>query len=173
MVENIIKPWRFNVVPNKDVREGKYENAEFMADLQQVYLGKAEEEYQNPDIFFSRTKLTRGIKSTIRSILKRVCDLGGDPVDRLKVTLGGGKTHTEIFIYHFFGKDADKNPLIKNLLNEMGIEKIPKVSIAIIVGSAIGPSEPIEIPGLNHYHFYNYHFYNYYFYNYYFYNYSI
>ena len=44
----MLKPWREIIIPHKDVAGGKYQQAEFAADLAQVLAGKAEAEYQDP-----------------------------------------------------------------------------------------------------------------------------
>ena len=43
-----LKPWREVVTPHKDVASGRYQQAEFAADLWQVYLGEGTDEYKNP-----------------------------------------------------------------------------------------------------------------------------
>ncbi len=47
-----LKPWREVVTPHRDVASGNYQQAEFAADLWQVYLGEATSEYQHPTEFF-------------------------------------------------------------------------------------------------------------------------
>jgi hypothetical protein len=47
-----IKPWREVVTPHKDVASGRYQQAEFAADLWQVHLGEGTDEYRNPVEFF-------------------------------------------------------------------------------------------------------------------------
>ena len=41
-----LKPWREVVTPHKDVASGRYQQAEFAADLWQVHLGEGTDEYQ-------------------------------------------------------------------------------------------------------------------------------
>ena len=43
-----LKPWREVVTPHKDVASGRYQQAEFAADLWQVHLGEGTDEYQKP-----------------------------------------------------------------------------------------------------------------------------
>jgi hypothetical protein len=50
-----LKPWREVVTPHKDVASGRYQQAEFAADLWQVHLGEGTDEYKNPAEFFRRT----------------------------------------------------------------------------------------------------------------------
>jgi hypothetical protein len=48
----LLKPWREVVTPHKDVASGRYQQAEFAADLWQVYLGEGTDEYKKPVEFF-------------------------------------------------------------------------------------------------------------------------
>ena len=57
-----LKPWREVVTPHKDVASGRYQQAEFAADLWQVHLGEGTDEYKNPVEFFRRTYLTESLK---------------------------------------------------------------------------------------------------------------
>lgn len=43
-----LKPWREVVHPHKDVASGKYQQAEFAADLWQVHIGEGSDEYRKP-----------------------------------------------------------------------------------------------------------------------------
>jgi CO dehydrogenase/acetyl-CoA synthase delta subunit len=47
---NNLKPWREVVNPHKDVASGKYQQAEFAADLWQVHVGEGSDEYKKPPI---------------------------------------------------------------------------------------------------------------------------
>ena len=52
-----IKPWREIAEPHLDVREGKFQQAEFAADLSRVHAGTANAEYQNPALFYSNNAI--------------------------------------------------------------------------------------------------------------------
>src|SRR5436853_6608006 len=56
------KPWREVVNPHGDVASGRYQQAEFAADLWQVHLGEGTDEYRKPGEFFRRTFLTESLK---------------------------------------------------------------------------------------------------------------
>jgi hypothetical protein len=60
-----LKPWREVVSPHKDVASGRYQQAEFAADLWQVHLGEGTDEYKNPVEFFRRTYLTESLKAML------------------------------------------------------------------------------------------------------------
>ena len=53
-----LKPWREVVTPHKDVASGRYQQAEFAADLWQVHIGEGSDEYRKPVEFVRRTNLT-------------------------------------------------------------------------------------------------------------------
>src|SRR5919107_3254899 len=60
-----LKPWREVVTPHRDVASGRYQQAEFAADLWQVHLGEGTDEYRNPVEFFRRTYLTDSLKGML------------------------------------------------------------------------------------------------------------
>ena len=57
-----LTPWREVIIPHTDVAAGRFEQAEFAADLIEVHNGDADTEYQDPKDFFARTYLTEGLK---------------------------------------------------------------------------------------------------------------
>ena len=139
-----LKPWREVISPHKDVAEGRYQQAEFAADLAQVLSGNAEVEYQDASEFFNRTYLTEGMKLLLASSLRRAGNINGDPVIELKTAFGGGKTHSMLAIYHLY-KNQNKikdHTLIKEVLSFVGIKEIPKASVAVLVGTALDPAKP-------------------------------
>ena len=95
-----LKPWREVVTPHRDVREGRFAQAEFAADLRQVVRGEATAEYGDPVSFFERTFITDGLRDLIRTAARRLSGEGGDPVVELQTGFGGGKTHSLIALYH-------------------------------------------------------------------------
>ena len=96
-----LKPWREVIRPNQDVAQGSYQQAEFAADLQQVYDGRADTtQYGNPIDFYDHTYITPGIRTLLVNTLKRLAGKGGDPVIQTKTGFGGGKTHSLIALYH-------------------------------------------------------------------------
>ena len=95
-----LKPWREVVTPHRDVREGRFAQAEFAADLRQVVKGEAALEYGDPVSFFERTFITDGLRDLIRTAARRLSGEGGEPVVELQTGFGGGKTHSLIALYH-------------------------------------------------------------------------
>ncbi len=101
-----LKPWREVVTPHKDVASARYQQAEFAADLWQVYLGEGTDEYKNPAEFFRRTYLTESLKLLLIGAVQRISGQGGDPVVQLQTNFGGGKTHSMLALYHLFSGTA-------------------------------------------------------------------
>jgi predicted AAA+ superfamily ATPase len=90
------------VTPHADVASGRYQQAEFAADLWQVHIGQGTAEYKNPKEFFRRTYLTESLKRLLVGAVRRVSGEGGDPVVQLQTNFGGGKTHSMLALYHLF-----------------------------------------------------------------------
>ena len=101
-----LKPWREVVTPHKDVASGRYQQAEFAADLWQVHLGEGTDEYRDPAEFFRRTYLTESLKGMLVGAVRRLSGEGGDPVVQLQTNFGGGKTHSMLALYHLFSGTA-------------------------------------------------------------------
>ena len=105
-----LQPWREVVTPHRDVASGEYQQAEFAADLHQVWRGDAEDEYGKPEEFFRRTFLTDGLRDLLLNAAKRLRGEGGDPVVQLQTNFGGGKTHSLIALYHLAGGHEPASP---------------------------------------------------------------
>jgi hypothetical protein len=67
-----LKPWREIVTPHPDVASGRYQQAEFAADLGQVYRNEGTDEYRDPREFFRRTFLTEGLRQLLTNAVQRL-----------------------------------------------------------------------------------------------------
>jgi predicted AAA+ superfamily ATPase len=142
-----LKPWREVVTPHADVASGRYQQAEFAADLWQVYQGEGSDEYKKPAEFFRRTYLTRGLEDLLVEAINRLSGKGGDPVVELQTNFGGGKTHSMLALFHLFsGVPAATLPGIEPVLQEKSLTMPPKVRRAVIVGTKISPGQPQKKP---------------------------
>lgn len=141
-----LKPWREVVNPHPDVASGRYQQAEFAADLWQVHLGEGSDEYRDPVQFFRRTYLTRSLRDLLVGSLRRLLGSGGDPVIQLQTNFGGGKTHSMLALYHLYsGVPPTEFPGIEEVLREAQVERadrLPKVNRVVIVGNKISPGNP-------------------------------
>ena len=142
-----LKPWREVVTPHKDVASGRYQQAEFAADLWQVYLGEGTDEYRHPAEFFRRTFLTESLKRMLIDAVRRLAGKGGDPVVQLQTNFGGGKTHSMLALFHLFGGAAPGELAgVDAVLAEAGVKALPKAKRVVLVGNKISPGNPVTKP---------------------------
>lgn len=143
-----LKPWREVVSPHKDVASGKYQQAEFAADLWQVHLGEGSDEYRKQAEFFRRTYLTESLKGLLAGAVQRLGGAGGDPVVQLQTNFGGGKTHSMLALYHLFsGTPAGELLGVDEVLKIAGTATIPsKVKRVVLVGNKLSPGNPVVKP---------------------------
>jgi len=138
-----LKPWREVVTPHKDVASGRYQQAEFAADLWQVHLGEGTDEYKNPVEFFRRTYLTESLKGMLVGAVRRLAGEGGDPVVQLQTNFGGGKTHSMLALYHLFSGIAPNELVgIDAVMEKAGAKKLQKARRVVLVGNKISPGNP-------------------------------
>ncbi len=142
-----LKPWREVVQPHPDVASGRYLQAEFAADLSQVLAGKAASEYQDPVEFFARTYLTEGLLALLVTGIRRLTAQGGDPVVQLQTSFGGGKTHSMLALYHLAGPNFNLGdfPGGERLKEVIGDVDLPEANRAVLVGTALSPSNPKQL----------------------------
>jgi len=146
-VASTVKPWREVVTPHKDVASGRYQQAEFAADLWQVHLGEGSDEYKNPAEFFRRTYLTESLKGLLISAVRRLSGTGGDPVVQLQTNFGGGKTHSMLALYHLFSGVSHTELLgIDAIMQEAGASGLPVTRHVVLVGNKISPGNPVVKP---------------------------
>jgi len=144
---NGLKPWREVVSPHRDVASGRYQQAEFAADLWQVYIGEGVPEYKDSVEFFRRTFLTVSLIRMLSGAIRRLSGQGGDPVVQLQTNFGGGKTHSMLALYHLFSKTpASDLDGVEGILKEIGVDTIPSVRRVVLVGNKISPGNPITKP---------------------------
>ena len=161
-----LKPWREVATPHQDVASGQYQQAEFAADLWQVYLGDHPEldvlgyagasgwrqndqsdEYGNPVEFFRRTYLTNSLKDLLSGGVRRLCGRGSDPVIQLQTNFGGGKTHSMLALYHLFsGAEPGELAGVGGLLQKADVQSLPSVRRVVLVGNKISPGNPVTKP---------------------------
>src|SRR5436305_10548458 len=133
-----LKPWREVVTPHPDVASGRYQQAEFAADLHQVWRDEAATEYGKPEEFFRRTYLTEGVKELLLNATRRLRGEGGDPVVALQTNFGGGKTHSLIALYHLAGGYPPAQlPGVETMLADAGLGPPPRANVAVLVGQKI------------------------------------
>lgn len=96
--------------------------------------------YADPELFFSRTYLTGGLKTLLHDVLGRLS--GRDPnapsIFRLETGFGGGKTHNLIALVHAVSGKAPPGVLERFVARD----RLPRepVQIAAIVGEDLSPA---------------------------------
>ena len=138
-----LTPWREIITPHGDVASGRFEQAEFAANLYDVLEGTAETEYQDPRAFYARTYLTQGLEEMLVGAARRLSGEGGDPVIELQTNFGGGKTHSMIALYHLAsGEPAAEMPGIGDVLAARGVSLPQQINRSVLVGQMIQPATP-------------------------------
>jgi predicted AAA+ superfamily ATPase len=139
----VLKPWREVIAPHPDVASGRYQQAEFAADIWQVHLGEGSDEYRKPSEFFRRTFLTESLKKLLVGAASRLSGGGGDPVVQLQTNFGGGKTHSMLALYHMVsGVNAADLPGVDAVMAEANVKSLPKARRVVLVGNKISPGNP-------------------------------
>lgn len=149
-----LKPWREVATPHPDVASGRYQQAEFAADLFQVITDRAEPEYKNPIEFFRRTYLTEGLTRLLARAWLRLSGQGGDPVVELQTNFGGGKTHSMLALYHLFGGAISMGqvPGLEQVMNEIKAgsgpkpDRLPRAQSAVLACISLSPASPWRKP---------------------------
>ncbi|MCG2828535.1 ATP-binding protein [Methanothermobacter sp. K4] len=95
-----MKPFVRIAEPHEDIMREKLPLDVFAANLWSVHMGDAPAEYRDPEVFFRKTYMTRGLRNIMDIVGDRLEGRGGDPVIQLQTPFGGGKTHTLISLYH-------------------------------------------------------------------------
>jgi len=135
-----LKPWYKLVTPREDLRSGKpLDASEFAVNLDKIKDKSAIEDYQNPQRFFERTYLTKGLKSLAIEVIRRLNGIKVETsaVFNMTTQFGGGKTHALALLYHLAkGKDEAKNwKGVSYLLQDAKVEKLPECLVAVFVGT--------------------------------------
>lgn len=142
-----LTPWREVVMPHRDVASGRYQQAEFAADLWQVHIGEGSDEYRHPTEFFRRTYLTTSLQHLLVGAVRRLSGQQGDPVVQLQTNFGGGKTHSMLALYHLFsGVTPGDLPGMDALMAEAGVAALPTARRVVLVGNKISPGNPVIKP---------------------------
>jgi len=137
-----LRPWREIVAPHPDVESGRYLQAEYAADLWQVFQKDATPEYQDPVEFYRRTYLTEGLQRLLGNAMRRMGGQQADPVVELQTNFGGGKTHSVLALLHLFS-DIPYHllPGLETLVKDIGVSKPARVNRAVLVGNRISPGK--------------------------------
>ncbi len=131
--------------PRPEVLTGELKDDIFAARLMDVILGKAEDVYQKPAVFFENTYPTQGLKDLAVEVFGRLTGKrpANNSVVRLETAFGGGKTHNLIALYHVATGRATRE-MLKGLLPGELVPTKPIPNIVGIVGSDLETSEGFQ-----------------------------
>jgi hypothetical protein len=142
-----IVAWRDVAKPHNDIVEGRFDPSVFAVNIYAVYRNKAPSDYQEPERFFAKTYMTRGLKELISSVLRR---LDGQPnaeaVTDLVTSFGGGKTHALLCLYHLAkeGKTSASWKGVAEQLKEAELKTIPKSKVVVLSGEDIDVAQGVK-----------------------------
>ena len=134
-----VKPWHQVAIPHRDIREGKFDESVFAADLSEVVSGRAPVEYTDAATFFRKTHPTQGLLRLLSNVVSRLSPEGkGDAIIQIQTPFGGGKTHSLVALYHLLkhGGESKHAETVKATLKESGVEDIPSARVLTFVGTA-------------------------------------
>jgi hypothetical protein len=127
------KPWHKVVQLRDDLRSGELSLAVFAADLYDVVMGTARKVYADPREFFALTYPTFNLRELAREVILRLCGLNEKAIRLLELTYGGGKTHTEIALYHLVSNpdSLPELPSVQEFLQHIG-RTPPKSRVVVL-----------------------------------------
>jgi len=134
-----LQPWWQVAIPHRDIREGRI--SDFAADLSSILKGEASIEYVDPEIFFQRTHVTKGLKNIIKDVLLSLSGKERSKIIQIQTPFGGGKTHALVALYHLakHSEQVLRSEEARKLLEETGLNEIPKINLAVFVGTVPDP----------------------------------
>jgi predicted AAA+ superfamily ATPase len=147
----LLQAWFQNVLPHKDIEQGRLDESVFAANLAEVATGKGREIYSNSELFFQKTYPTNGLKLIAQRVIKGL-NGGQDSENRvisLQTGFGGGKTHTLISLYHIAksGKDLSSSIYARELL--LGtMPTFERANTAVFTNTTNDPTQGRTVDGI-------------------------
>jgi hypothetical protein len=145
-------PWWEAATPHTSIRDGQFNEALFDAKLGEAIRGRGPREYREAELFFNKTYLTAGLRQLLLDILHTLNgERASNAIVNLKTSFGGGKTHTELAIYHLFEhpEESMKVPQVRELVAEAGLDAPPPCRVAVLPGTRLSPTSHTTDEGLH------------------------
>lgn len=97
-----LKNWFEIALPHADIREGRLDESVFAANIWAVRQEAAPTTYLDPEAFFGKTYLTGGLSRILQKVARALTGSAdaGDRIISLQTAFGGGKTHTQVALFH-------------------------------------------------------------------------
>lgn len=135
--------WWLGATPHPSIQEGKVNEALFEAKLGEAVRDRGPDEYRKADVFFEKTFLTAGLRQLLLDILRTLNgERAANAIVNLKTSFGGGKTHTELAIYHLFEHPEVSMQVaqVRELVKEAGLDAPPPCRVAVLPCTRISPT---------------------------------
>jgi hypothetical protein len=121
--------WFTVALPHSDIREGRLDESVFAANIWAVRQNNAPTTYLDTEQFFGKTYVTGGLSKVLRKVGEALCGTAeaGDRIISLQTAFGGGKTHTQVALWHL-ARHPDvlrKSAVCKEVRDVLG-DLIPK-----------------------------------------------
>lgn len=132
-----------------DIATGNLPQEQFAASLHDVIVGSGPAVYRDPALFFASSHPSTGMRQLLNSALGR---LGGtnrsaNSAIRLETSLGGGKTHSLIALYHAAHCTLPK-ALLADFVDDKNILDKPVDRIAAFIGDRMSGSSLSPVDGV-------------------------
>jgi len=123
----------------KAAQTGELDDRLFAVDLSKADAIDAAE-------FFDRTELVENLEKLVRQVLRRVSQGSGNAVYLLDTVMGGGKSHTLVYLYFLFQKRplANSRPEVREILRDEELDGVPDAEVVVFDGMNADPSLPFE-----------------------------
>jgi hypothetical protein len=144
------KPWHQVVQLRPDLLTGELSMTQFAADLYDVVMDRGSSVYRTPHEFFSLTYPTYNLRELAKDVVHRLAGKSDKAVRQLELTYGGGKTHTEITLFHLVRDPASLPdlPAVHEFRQHIGMTP-PKTKVAVLPFDKIDVEKGMEVPGPN------------------------
>jgi hypothetical protein len=135
------------VEPRDDVLQGALVDAVFAANLDDVVRGQAPAVYGEPPRFFAQTFPSLGLRQMLEAVFGRLSGKRADeaPILRLETSLGGGKTHNLIALFHAASGGLPAADAKRFLDPSLLLDAPP--AIAVFVGTSTGATSFPTVAG--------------------------
>lgn len=138
-----------NLTLRTDIASGNLPQEQFAASLHDVIAGSGPAVYRDPVLFFASSHPSTGMRELLNSALGR---LGGtnrsaNSTIRLETSLGGGKTHSLIALYHAAHSTISKE-ILADFVDEKNILSKPITRIAALIGDRVSGNTLPPIDGI-------------------------
>jgi len=138
----MMEAWWRAVTPHVDIREGRVNEGLFDAKLAQVAHGEGPQEYRDTRLFLAKTYFTQGLRELLTQVLRRVSgDALVNGVLWLQTGFGGGKSHSELTVYHTLTHPAEAAEVedIATIMKALGLAAPPSAKVAVLSGTNLNP----------------------------------